>query len=96
MQTVTLTLPGYILKQERRTLIKDIHKSKNAVGFPSGSEVKSPVRETQEMRVRSLGQEDPLQKEQPTPVFLPGKFCGQRRLVHYSSWGHKELDMTEQ
>ena len=29
------------------------------------------------------------------PVFFPGKFHGQRSLVGYSSWGHKELDMTE-
>ena len=35
-------------------------------------------------------------KWQPTPVFLPGKFHGQRRLVGYSSWGCKESDMTEQ
>ena len=27
-----------------------------------------------------------------TPVFLPGKFHGQRKLVGYSSWGCKELD----
>ena len=26
---------------------------------------------------------------QPTPVFLPGKFHGQRSLVGYSPWGHK-------
>ena len=32
---------------------------------------------------------------QPTPVFLPGKFHGQRSLVGHSPWGHKELDMTE-
>ena len=32
---------------------------------------------------------------QPTPVFLPGEFHGQRSLVGYSSWGHKELDTTE-
>ena len=30
-----------------------------------------------------------------TPVFLLGKSQGQRSLVGYSSWGHKELDMTE-
>ena len=35
-------------------------------------------------------------KWQPAPVFLPGKLCGQRSLVGYSPWGHKELDMTEQ
>ena len=28
-------------------------------------------------------------KCQPTPVFLPGKFHGQRSLVGYSSWGLK-------
>ena len=28
--------------------------------------------------------------------FLPGKFRGQRSLVGYSPWGHKESDMTEQ
>ena len=32
---------------------------------------------------------------QPTPVFLPGEFHGQRRLAGYSPWGHKELGMTE-
>ena len=32
---------------------------------------------------------------EPTPVFLPGKFHGQRSLVGYSPWGPKESDMTE-
>ena len=31
----------------------------------------------------------------PTTVFLPGESLGQRRLVGYSPWGHKESDMTE-
>ena len=34
-------------------------------------------------------------KWQPIPVFLPGKFHGQRSLSSYSPWGHKELDMAE-
>ena len=34
-------------------------------------------------------------KWQPTPVFLPVEFHGQRSLVGYSPWGHKESDMTE-
>ena len=34
-------------------------------------------------------------KGQPVPMFLPGKFCGQRSLVGYSPWGHKESDTTE-
>ena len=35
-------------------------------------------------------------KWQPTPVFLPGEFQGQRSLVGYSPWGRKDSDMTEQ
>ena len=34
-------------------------------------------------------------KWQPTPVFLFGKFPGQRSLVDYCPWGHNELDMTD-
>ena len=34
-------------------------------------------------------------KSQPSPVFLPGKFHGQRSFIGYSPWGHKESDMTE-
>ena len=34
-------------------------------------------------------------KWQPTPVFLPGESHGQRSLVGYSPWGHKESDTTE-
>ena len=45
--------------------------------------------------VRSLGCEDPLEKEMaPHSVFLQGEFHGQRSLVGYSPWGHKKLDMT--
>ena len=32
---------------------------------------------------------------QPTPVFLPREFHGQRSLAGYSLWGCKELDTTE-
>ena len=34
-------------------------------------------------------------KWQPTPVFLPGEFHGERSFVGYSPCGHKELDMTD-
>ena len=51
---------------------------------------------TWETWVQSLGREDPLEKEMaPAPVFLPGECHGQRNLVGYSPWGHKESDMTE-
>ena len=56
----------------------------------------SRMRET---RVRALGWEDSRRrwrgKWQSTPVLLPGKSHGQRGLVGYSLWGHKESDTTE-
>ena len=50
----------------------------------------------QETWVRSLGWEDPLEKEMAThSSTLAWKIPGQRSLVGYSPWGHKESDMTE-
>ena len=50
----------------------------------------------QETWVQCLGWEDTLEKVMSlNPVFLPGGFQGQKSLVGYSPWGHKELDMTE-
>ena len=34
-------------------------------------------------------------KQEPTPIFLPGEFHGQRSLAGYSPWGCKDLDTTE-
>ena len=52
-----------------------------------------PAMETQ---VRFLGQEDsPGEGEQQlTPGFLPGEFHGQKSLVGYNPWGHKQSDTT--
>ena len=53
----------------------------------------------QETWVRSLGREDPLEKEMAThsrAVLLPGKSLGRRSLVRYNLWGRKESDTTEQ
>ena len=46
------------------------------------------MQETQETWVRSLGWEDPLEEERS--IFLPGKSHGQKSLVGYSPWGHKQ------
>ena len=57
-----------------------------------------------EIRVRSLGREDTLEKYaipgeglqwQSTAVFWPGEVHGQRSLEGYSERGPKESDMTE-
>ena len=45
----------------------------------------------------TLDQEDPLEKEMATPVFLPGKFKGQRSLGAATVHGvTKESNTTEQ
>ena len=43
-----------------------------------------------------LGWEDPLEREMAThSSILTWEIPGQRSLVGYSPWGHRELDMTE-
>ena len=50
----------------------------------------------QEMQVWSLVWEDPWRRKwQPASVFLPGKSHGQRSLMGYNPWGHKEWDTIE-
>ena len=49
------------------------------------------VQEWPETWVQFLGGEEPLgEKRHPTPVFLPGKCHGQRRLEGDSPWGSTE------
>ena len=45
--------------------------------------------------IAGLGRSPWRKAWQPTPVFLPGKSCGQRSLVGFSLWGCKESDVTE-
>ena len=64
---------------------------------PGGSVVKKkiclPMRESW---AQFLGWEDPLEEAwQPTAVFLPEKFPGQKNLAGYNPWGRKESDTTE-
>ena len=51
----------------------------------------------QETWVQSLGWDDPLENGMAThSSILAWRIHGQRSLVGYSTWGCKELDMTEQ
>ena len=62
---------------------------------PGGSPVKNPPA-MQEPQVRSLGQEDPLEKGVTThSSILAWEIHGQRSLAGYSPWGCKESDTTE-
>ena len=70
------------------------------MGLPGDPVVKNMPGNTGDERGASLipgsGRSSREGNGQPTPVFLPGESHGQRSLVGYSSWGHKELDTTEQ
>ena len=64
-------------------------------GFPGGLGVKN-LPAMQEMRVQSLGREDPLEEvTTTTPVFLTGESHGQRSLAGYSPGVCEESDTTE-
>ena len=66
------------------------------MGFPGGSEVNnSPV--VQETQVRSLGWEEPLEKEMATnSSILAWRIPWTEGPGGCSPWGHKESNMTEQ
>ena len=70
------------------------------IGLPGPSHSKESAcnaEDLQEMSVRPLGWEDPLEKVMAIhSSSLPGEFHGQRSLVGYSSWVLRELDTTEQ
>ena len=72
-------------------------------GFPGGSVVKNPPANTGDKTHRfdpSLGGKIPWRRKwQPTLVFLPGEFHGQRSLVGYNPWSHQvghELSTEQQ
>ena len=65
-------------------------------GFPCGSVVKNlPASAGDLGLIPESGKIPSRRKWQPTPVFLPGKAHGQRSLMGYRPWCHKELDTTE-
>ena len=77
-------------KYKKRTCL-ETHK-----GFPVGSDGKESACNAGDLGLTPGLGRSPWRKEWIfTPVFLPWKFYRQRSLVGYSSWGHKERDMTE-
>ena len=69
------------------------------MGFPddaSGKEFICQCRRCKRSRFNPrVGKIPWRRKWQPTPVFLPEKFHGQRSLVCCSPWDRKQSDMTE-
>ena len=67
------------------------------LGFPGGAVVKNlPAKAGDTGSISGLGRSPGEGNGKPSPVFLPGKFHGERSLVGYSPWGCKESDMTAQ
>ena len=65
------------------------------MGFPGGSDIKESAL-VQEIWVRSLDQEDPLEQGMAThPSILAWRIQGHRSPAGYSPWGRRESDMTE-
>ena len=68
-------------------------------GFPTGASVEESAWQYRRCKRHRfdpwVGKISWRRKWKPTPVFLPGKFHGQRSLVGYSLWGHQESDTTE-
>ena len=66
------------------------------VGFPGGSDSKESSCQCRRPGFDPWVRKISWRRERlPTPVFLPGKSHGQRSLVGYSQWGHKESDTAE-
>ena len=68
----------------------------NEIGFPGGIVIVNLPAKCRRCKRRRFDPWDGKilwsRKQQPIPVFLPGKFHGQRSLVGYSPWGHRESD----
>ena len=65
-------------------------------GFPVGSDGKeSACNAGDPSSIPGSGRFSWRREWQPTPVFLPGEFPGQRIMAGYSPWGPKELDTSE-
>ena len=88
---------------QSRTWLKclHMHTCKHIVkDFSGGSDGKESARNAgqkgDEGSIPALGRFPGGGNDNPVQYFLPGKSHGQRSLVGYSPWGHKELDTTEQ
>ena len=64
-------------------------------GFPGGSDYKESACNAGDLGLISGSGRSPGGGHGNTPVFLPRKSHGQRSLVGYNPWSHKESDMTE-
>ena len=66
------------------------------LGFPGGAVVKNPPANARDMGlIPELERSPVVGNDKYMTIFLPGKFHGQRTLVAYCPWNHKESVRTE-
>ena len=82
-------------KQPFQTMVAeqmDTHMVRMVPGFPAGSG-KEPACKCRRLEFNPWLRKIPWRRKwQPTPIFLPGKSCGQRNLAGYSPWGLKSAE----
>ena len=73
------------------------HRGSNTtyIGFPGGLVAKNTQANEGDLGSIPDPRRSPGEGNDNTSSILPGKSYGQRSLADYSSWGHKELNMTE-
>ena len=65
------------------------------MGFPGGSDSKESRCKAGDLGSILGSRRSPEEGNATHSSFLPGEFQGQRSLVGYNAWGHKESDTTE-
>ena len=88
--------PAYLLGAEE---VRRDNLLSGMVGFPGDASGKEPTCQCRRHNRCGfnpwIGTSPLRSKRQPTPVFLPEEFHGQRSLAGYSPEDRKELDTTE-
>ena len=65
-------------------------------GFPGGSDCKESACNAGDLGlIPGSGRYPGKETGSPTLVFLPGESNGQKIMVGYSPWGHKESDISD-
>ena len=89
-----MCLPGMLRGSEHWGLIRGWSHRRASLGVSPGSVVKTPPANAGDADLTCGSARSPREGN-ATPVFLPGKFHGQRSLVGYSPRGCNEPETTE-
>ena len=88
-------MASYFLKPHELLLKSFKIRNKIGIGFPSGSAGKELACQCSRCKFYPWVRKIPWRRKwHPTAVFLPGKSHGQKSLLGYSPWGHKEYKHT--